>query len=160
MKDCSKNCVCQKIKEITFISPMPQHSQYASFEMFFIKNFTLSMYIFTNIFWIPHSTSFWHSLLSDAIWSTFHSTMVCNKECHKVLISPNFLKICKLFHLLVFWMDYFESHFFGPYKRGSSLHNVFSDTLFIIFEKKNSIIKTSRKASIILPFIINFNNWK
>jgi hypothetical protein len=57
-------------------------------------------------------------------------------------------------------MDSFKSHFSRSEKGGSSLHNTFSDTLFWIFEKIYSIIKTFRKVSTKLPSNINFNNWK
>lgn len=118
----------------------------------------MSIYLLTIISWAPLFTSFWHSyLLSNTIHSDDNSIVFCSKNHHKVLIPPNFLKTCTFFCLLIFWINFFESHFFRFQEGGFSLHNTFNDTFFNIFEKICSIIITCRRANIRMPSMVDFN---
>ncbi len=57
-------------------------------------------------------------------------------------------------------MDSFVYHYSRSHNEGFSLQNSSNDTKFGIFEKKCSIIKTSRRGSTRLLSIIKFSNWK
>lgn len=101
-----------------------------------IRSFRLSIYVLTIIFQAPQFTSFWHSyFLSNTIHSDVHSIVLCSKNLHKVLIFPNFLKTYTFFCLLIFWIDFFESHFFR-FRKGDLLCTIPLMTHFLIFLKK------------------------